>query len=94
VDNLGRILVALLTVASVLFGDVIFYALVASKVTGQPISAGLILEIINNFWEIESESQGGIASILFALIGAGVYLYSVRKPKFTVQYEPLGAPQK
>ena len=94
VDNFGRITVAVLTVLSVLFGDVIFYALIVSQETGTPLSVGLFLEIIANFWAIEKESQGGIASIVFALIGAGVYLYSVRKPKFAVQYEPLASPSK
>ena len=92
VDNLGRVLVALLTVASVLLGDVIFFALSIMKETQSPFSFELLRLVLVNLWEIETESGGGWASILFALGGAAYALYIWRKPKFQALFEPLGGP--
>jgi hypothetical protein len=90
IDTMGRILVALLTVASVLFGDVIFFTLSVMKETQSPFSFELLRLIIANFWEIERESGGGWVSILFAVGGAAYALYVWRKPKFEAMFEPLG----
>lgn len=90
VDNLGRILVAALTVASVLFGDVIFFTLSVMKETASPFSFELLKTILVNLWEIETKSGGGWGSILFAIGGAGYALYLWRTPKFEAVFEPLG----
>ena len=58
----ARIIIGLLTPASVAFGDAIFYALTVVK-----------------------ESQ-----IAFALIGAGIVMYSTRKPAFEARFVALG----
>jgi len=90
VDNLGRVVVALLTVASVLFGDAIFFTLSIMKETQSPFSLELLRLVLANLWEIERESGGGWASILFAVGGAAYALYAWRKPKFHALFEPLG----
>jgi len=48
--------------------------------------------VLLNFWAIESGADGGIVSILFGLIGAGIVVYSTRKPAFKAQFTPLGSP--
>lgn len=88
----GRILIGVLTVASVLFGDLLYYTLVVMREQNLPFSTGLVMEILANFWEIETDSDGGLASVAFALIGAGIVAYSTRKPEFKARFEPLGAP--
>ena len=88
----GRILIGLLTVASVLSGDVLFYTLAVMKEQNLPFSKELMLEIVNNFWSIETSAEGGIAAIAFALIGAGIVIFSTRKPEFQARFVPLGTP--
>jgi len=88
----GRILMGVLTVASVLFGDLLFYALAVMKEQNLPFSMGLVMEVLQNFVAIETDSEGGLASIAFALIGAGIVIYSTRRPKFHARFESLGSP--
>lgn len=88
----GQIMVGVLTVASVLFGDVIFYTLAFMKEMNLPFSMELLGTVMENFVEIETDSKGGVASVFFALIGAGIAVYSHRKPAFTAKFEPLGPP--
>ncbi len=88
----GRILMGVLTVASVLFGDLLFYTLVVMKEQNLPFSMGLVMEVLQNFVAIESDSEGGLASVAFALIGAGIVIYSNRRPEFHARFEPLGSP--
>ncbi len=88
----GRILMGVLTVASVLFGDLLFYTLSVMKEQGLPFSFGLVMEILSNFVAIETESEGGLASVGFALVGAGIVIYSTRRPEFHARFEPLGEP--
>jgi hypothetical protein len=88
----GQIMVGVLTVASVLFGDVIFYTLTFMKEMNLPFSIDLLATVMENFVEIETDSKGGVASIFFALIGAGYAVYSHRKPQFAAKFEPLGPP--
>lgn len=93
VDNIGRAVVAVLTLASVFFGDAIFFTLSVMKAEQVPFSMQLLQVILANFWEIETESGGGWATFLFALGGAAYSLYALRKPTFGVKFEPLGTPQ-
>ena len=87
----GRILIGLLTTASVLFGDAIFYAL--SVMGPEQMAFGAALKaVLAHFWEIERKSDSGVISILFALVGAGIVMYSTRKPAFKALFVPLGTP--
>lgn len=90
VTRFGQIAIPILTVASVLFGDAIFYALIVMKHEHVPFSGKLLNTIVQHLWEIES--KGGVASLIFALIGAGYAVYSARKPKFQAVFQPLGSP--
>jgi len=46
--------------------------------------------VMLHLWQIEIQGSG-VLSLLFALVGAGYALYSARKPKFQVVFQPLGA---
>jgi hypothetical protein len=91
VTRFGQVLIPILTIASVLFGDVIFYTLIVMKHQNVFFSAKLLNVIVVHLWEIESKGSG-VLSLLFGLIGAGYALYSARKPKFQAMFQPLGAP--
>ncbi len=91
VTRFGQILIPILTVASVLFGDVIFYTLIVMKHQNVPFSGKVLNVIVVHLWEIESKGSGAL-SLLFGLVGAGYALYSARKPKFQAMFQPLGAP--
>ena len=90
VTRFGQIIIPVLTVASVLFGDAIFYTLIVMKHEHVSFSAKLLQTVVLHLWEIES--KGGIASLIFALVGAGYAIYSARKPKFQAVFQPLGSP--
>ena len=77
----GQILIPFLTVASVLFGDAIFYTLIVMKSEKVPFSGQLLQAILVHLWEIESKGNG-VLSLVFALVGAGYAIYAARKPKF------------
>lgn len=91
VTRFGQILVPILTVGSVLFGDAIFYTLVVMKSQQVPFSGSLLKEVLAHLWEIEMQGNG-VLTLIFALVGAGYALYAGRKPKFKTSFEPLGAP--
>jgi hypothetical protein len=93
VTPFGQVIVPILTVASVLFGDAIFFTLVVMKHENVPFSGKLLKAILVNLYEIESK-RNGILSLVFALVGAGYALYAARKPKFKAAFEPLGAPNQ
>ena len=80
----------LLTVASVMFGDFLFYVLATMRESSVPFSMKLVTLVAHSFWAIESDK--GIASILFALIGAGYVIYTTRRPSFKAVFQPLGTP--
>ena len=85
----GRIMIGALTIASVVFGDVLFYTLVVMSETHVPFSLELAKEVLGNLWTIETSSKGGLGSVAFALIGAGYVVYSTRRPEFKARFEPL-----
>ena len=87
----ARIMSGVLTAASVGFGDSIFYALTVMKENQLAFATALRL-VMTNFWKLESDSDGGLLSIVFALIGAGVTMYGTRKPAFKARFIPLGTP--
>ena len=91
VTRLGQVLIPVLTVASVLFGDALFFTLEIMKYKKIPFSVSLLQSVLVHLWEIEREGDG-VLTLLFALVGAGYALYSARKPKFKAKFEPLGAP--
>ncbi len=90
VTRFGQTIIPLLTVTSVLFGDAIFYTLSVMRHQHVPFSGKLFNTIVQHLWEIES--KGGVASLIFALVGAGYAIYSARKPKFQAVFQPLGSP--
>jgi hypothetical protein len=87
----ARIMIGVLTAASVAFGDAIFYALDLMKEVQVAFVPALKVCLIN-FWKLERESDGGIVSILFGLIGAGIVVYGTRKPAFKARFVALGTP--
>jgi hypothetical protein len=91
VTRFGQLIIPVLTVASVLFGDAIFYTLIVMKDRHVPFTGKLLSMIIMHLWEIESKGSG-VLSLIFGLVGAGYALYSARKPKFQAVFQPLGAP--
>jgi hypothetical protein len=91
VTRFGQVVIPVLTVASVLFGDAIFYTLIVMQHQHVPFSGKLLNVIVVHLVDIESKGSG-VLSLLFALVGAGYALYSARKPKFQAVFQPLGAP--
>src|SRR6266403_464317 len=91
VTRFGQVIIPILTVASVLFGNAIFYTLAIMKHEGAPFSTKLLGAVLSHLWEIES-AGGGVLTILFALVGAGYALYAARKPKFKAAFQQLGVP--
>jgi hypothetical protein len=91
VTRFGQIIIPVLTVASVLFGDAIFYTLIVMKDQHVSFSGKLLNAVVVHLWDIESKGNG-VLSLIFALVGAGYALYSARKPKFKAVFQPLGAP--
>jgi len=87
----ARIMIGLFTAASVAFGDAIFYALSVAREHHVEFLAALKVVVVN-FWAIETDADGGVVSILFGLIGAGIVMYSTRKPTFKARFTPLGTP--
>ena len=69
----------------------IFYALVVINDNKLDFSPALML-VLTIFFKIESDSDGGLLSILFALIGAGITMYGTRKPAFKARFIPLETP--
>jgi len=90
VTRFGQIVIPLLTVASVLFGDAIFYTLIVMKEEHVAFSSRLLKAVVLHLWQIEIQGSG-VLSLLFALVGAGYALYSARRPKFQAVFQPLGA---
>jgi hypothetical protein len=91
VTRFGQIIIPILTVASVLFGDAIFYTLIVMKHQHVAFSGKLLNAVVVHLWDIESKGNG-VLSLLFGLVGAGYAVYSARKPKFQAVFQPLGAP--
>jgi len=91
VTRFGQIIIPLLTLASVLFGDAIFYTLIVMKEEHVAFSSRLLKAVVLHLWQIEIQGSG-VLSLLFALVGAGYALYAARKPKFQAEFQPLGAP--
>jgi hypothetical protein len=88
----ARIMIGLLTAASVAFGDSFFYALTVMKESQIAFMPALKL-VLANFWKLEADSEsGGIASIFFGLIGAGITVCGTRKPAFKARFVALGTP--
>src|ERR1700719_329665 len=90
VTRFGQLLIPILTIASVLFGDAIFYTLAVMKEEHVAFSGRLLKVVVLHLWQIEMQDSG-VLSLLFALVGAGYALYAARKPKFQAVFQPLGA---
>jgi hypothetical protein len=91
VTRFGQIIIPILTIASVLFGDAIFYTLSVMKYQQVPFSAQLLNVVVVNLVQIESKGSGAL-SLIFGLVGAGYAVYAARKPKFQAVFQPLGTP--
>jgi hypothetical protein len=91
VTRFGQVAIPILTVASVLFGDAIFYTLAVMRSQKIPFTMQLLQAVLANMWEIEMKGSG-VLTLIFALVGAGYALYAARKPQFKATFEPLGAP--
>jgi hypothetical protein len=91
VTRFGQIVIPVLTLASVLFGDAIFYTLAVMKEEHIAYSSRLLKVVVLHLWQIEIQGSG-VLSLLFALVGAAYALYAARKPKFRAEFQPLGAP--
>ena len=90
VTRFGQLIIPCLTLASVLFGDAIFYTLIVMKEEHIAFSSRLLKVVVLHLWQIEMQDSG-VLSLLFALVGAGYALYAARKPKFQAVFQPLGA---
>jgi len=84
-------MIGVLTAASVAFGDAIYYALTVMSQNHIAFMEAL-KEVLANFWKIETDSDGGVLSIVFGLIGAVLVMYSTRKPAFKARFVTLGTP--
>lgn len=91
INTAGKIAVGILTVASVLFGDALFYALAAAREFKISFSLELLKIALQSLWELEANENGAF-SIAAALLGAGYIMYTKRKPKFTPEFQRLGNP--
>jgi len=87
----ARVMIGVLTAASVAFGDAIFYALTVMS-NDQVAFMAALKAVLANFWKIETESGSGVLSIVFGLIGAVFVIYSTRKPAFKARFVTLGTP--
>jgi len=87
----ARIMIGVFTAASVAFVDAIFYALTVAKEHHLAFMPALKV-ILLNFWALETDADGGLVSILFGLVGAGIVMYSTRQPTFKARFTPLGPP--
>jgi hypothetical protein len=86
-----QVIIPILTVASVIFGDALFFVLTVMKEQNVPFSQKLFVVVLTHLLEIEKEGNGAF-SIGFALIGALAAIYQARKPKFKAAFESLGKP--
>ncbi len=84
----GQVCIPILTVGSILLGDVIFFTLFVMRAQNHPFTMELLLRVLVNFGTLEQQANG-LFSVLFGLIGAGFALYATRKPKFKTVFEPL-----
>jgi len=91
VTSSAKIIIGLLTATSVAFGDAIFYALMVMNQSQVAFIPALKL-VLATFWKLETDADGGLVSILFALIGAGIVMYQTRKPAFKARFVSLGTP--
>lgn len=87
----ARGIIGVLTAASVAFGDVIFYTLIVMR-RDQAAFVPAFKAVLADFWKIETSADGGLVSILFGLIGAGLVMYRTRMPAFKARFVPLGTP--
>jgi len=87
----ARVMIGVLTAASVALGDAIFYAFIVVDRNNGTLMAALKV-VLANFGKIETDADGGLVSILFGLIGAGIVMYSTRKPTFKARFVALGIP--
>ena len=87
----ARGMIGVLTIASVAFGDAIFYALTVMSQDQVAFMVALKF-VLANFVKFETGADGGFLSMIFGLIGAGIVVYSTRKPAFKAQFVPLGTP--
>jgi hypothetical protein len=84
----ARGMIGVLTAASVAFGDALFYALTLMNHDQIPFIAAL-KAVLASFWKIETDSDGGVISIVFALVGAIWVMYSTRMPAFKARFVTL-----
>ncbi|MCU1285253.1 MAG: hypothetical protein JWO13_1603 [Acidobacteriales bacterium] len=88
ITMMGQAAIALLTIASVLFGDVLFYTGYIVRNENVPFSGALLGRVLSIFWSVELKE--GWLSIGFALIAAVYAVYQKgRKPKFNVVFTQL-----
>jgi hypothetical protein len=85
----ARVIIGPLTAASVAFGDAIFYSLIVMNQTQVAFMPALKV-VLATLWKLETDADGGFASLLFALVGAGIVIYRTRKPGFKARFVDLG----
>lgn len=72
---LGEVAMGVLTVLSVVMGDVLFYTLSVTRSENVAFSTELAGRIVANLWTIATKSGGGILPLIFALLGMGFGAY-------------------
>jgi hypothetical protein len=85
---LGQAAIGVLTIASIMLGDVLFYTGFIMRNDGVPFSSDLLTRVLGVFVRVELKE--GWLSIAFALIAAIYAIYQKgRKPKFNVVFKQL-----
>jgi hypothetical protein len=84
----SRILVGVLTLASVFLGDFLYVVLSVMKENNAPFSSDLFFDLFSHIVEIEFRGDN-IPTLLFALLGAYYATRILSKPNFKAQFERL-----
>ena len=85
---LSRILVGILTMLGIFFGDMLFATLTVMDQEQIPFSLSLLSEVMTHFTEIEFQSDN-IPSLIFGVIGSVYAVGLLAKPNFKAQFESI-----
>ncbi len=83
-DRWSQLWATALTVASVFFGDALYYCYLISQEFHRPLNLDLLRRVGDHFWEIEI-SMSGVASLFFALCGAVYVLRRINPQKSSIR---------
>lgn len=84
----SRILVGILTMLSIVIGDMLFATLAYMDQEQIPFSISLLTDVLSHFSEIEFRGDN-VPTLLFGLVGSIYAVGYLAKPNFKVQFESL-----